>query len=635
MIREIINFVKHLEAEYTEAFNLNKKPTPGLHLWVELDEEGKWKNKRLEKGVDYVLYDGKQEMQGLHFEALKFESFGLRAGTTMNKVLDKKKQIFSCSPFILSFKIKSLSNEKLAGTGTQKIVGLLKYYFENSICVCLDETQEYLKQKSISFQNVLPEVLGSIENMPLQVNENQENITEYLKDDFYINIYLLNVDEEDYKLAHEKYLKEKLFNTDKYNYFDKKSQTLYGFSNYLNGANSKKPFLEHKSASMHKGISGRIEAEDALALNQFEILLNNKVLPNPLPLFIDPKEFKTGDEIIRLFNGASDNRLTFPQLIKAFYEKNDQRILANYYLLNISRGVVNDFDFVSTFEYQLHDCKIINLFKLKSNKELFADYSVKTIFGFENIIVRKIFNNALVKETKNGLSYNYFNDIDPNYVSGGDEMANLILRFRKAFYDYIYKSRKQAISQNIFDEIMWISILSDVRHDEFKENYHTKETSIKEKLNIWLSLSQYFTNYKSINMANKFKELLEKTDAVANDSTAQLTDDVSEFMFCAGQVIYFLLSRSKASAPSHALLEPFLQKTSAPQLQDAISNCINAYKHDINFGKGRFERLSAQVLAFDTSENIKNYQRYLLSGYFAPAVIYTKKEELETESINN
>ena len=50
------------------------------------------------------------------------------------------------------------------------------------------------------------------------------------------------------------------------------------------------------------------------------------------------------------------------------------------------------------------------------------------------------------------------------------------------------------------------------------------------------------------------------------------------------------------------------------------------YKHEISFGHGRFERLSAEVLAYETDDNLKNYQRFLLAGYFATPVIYEKKE---------
>ena len=640
MIREIIQFVHHLEREYPEAFTLNKAPSPGLHLWVELDENGIWKNTPPQPNKDYIVYKRKNAPEGMDFKAIEYEELGARIGNNMNKVLDKRKQIFSCSPFLISYKLKTYTNDKIEGDGHEKITGLLDFYFENSFTFCLPDDDEVLKQRVIAFKNNIPNVLKEIENIPIETqNKEGETISkplpETLKGDDYINIYYKNIPLEKYTEAHNNYLKAKLFNTDNYN--TEANNTTFGLSNFLNGANSKKAFLEHKTASMHKGISGRITAQDAVALNKFDVLQSNRVLPNPLPLFVDKEEFKTNREIIRIFNTEEGRKFSYARLLKALYDQDNQRVLGNYYLLNISRGVVNDFDFVSNFLYKLEGCHIFNLFELKQKKELLPANKLNNIFGFENYIVKTIFNNGLVRETKNGITYNYYNDIDPNYISGGDIIANLILKYRKAFYDYIYKSRRQSITHIMFDDIMLHSVIADLKSDEVKDNRHTREYPIKEKLNIWFSLYNYFdspTLKTRINMANKFEELLKKMESVANNDSENFSDDVPEFLFGAGQVIYFLLSRSKASNPSHALLEPFLQKASAGQLQTAIGNAINAYKHDIRFGKGRFERLSAKILCFETKENLKNYQHYLLTGYFAPAVIYSKKEEVEEVSNN-
>ncbi|MFA9370446.1 MAG: hypothetical protein ACERIH_01950 [Labilibaculum antarcticum] len=638
MIREIINFVKNLEQDYPEVFDLNKKPSPGLHLWVELDEEGNWKNNPPEEGKDYVVYDGKEEMQALHFKALKYESLGVRVGNTMNKVLDKKKQIFSCSPFIVNFRIKSLKNDKLEGDGIKKISNLLPFYFDNSVATCLEEEQEKQRQLAKAFKFELSNILQTI--VMLKRDETEElPIISTLKDDLYICIYLSNLPLNEYKIAHEKYLKEKLFNVNDYNSEKEICSETWGISNFINGTGakfSKKTFLQHKTAGFYKGIANRVQAKDTVALNAFEILQSNRVLPNPLPIFIDKSEFKNNSEIVRVFNNEGERKFSYPQLLKKIYEKDEQRILGNYYLLNISRGVVNDFDLVSSFQYKLN-LKIENLFEAKY-KELLPTIHLHTIFGFENNIVTKIFNNALVRKKNDAFTYNYFNDIDPNYVSGGDEISNLILRFRKAFYDYIYKSRKQAITSIMFDEIMLTSILSDVRHDEFKDSYHTKETSIKEKLNIWFSLYNNFNNNSKNreDMAKTFKDLLAKMDLVANDPKALLDkEDVGEFLFAAGQIIYFLLSKSKTSNPTFAMLEPFLQKSNAVQLQNAIGTAVNMYKHELGTHKDRFQRLASQVLIFPTDENLKNYQRYLLAGCFAPSAIYKKSKEKEQQEVTN
>lgn len=644
MIQEIINFVKDLEADYPEVFDLNKKPSPGLHFWVELDEEGNWKNNQPKEGVDYVVYDGKEDLTEIHILASKYEDLGRRLGNNMNKVLDKKKQIFSCSPFVVSFKLKSYTNDKLEGVAEQKIINLLDFYFNNSQGVCIDNENEEIIEKSNSFKQILPEILNFIKTLKKKNEDSKEEelkVLESLKEDFYLNFYLRNVSLTEYELAQENYLQQKLFNVNDFNSDKEITSETWGVSDFINGTGAKftkKTFLQHKTGSFYKGVAGRIQAKDSIYLNKFDLLQNNRVLPTPLPLFIDKNEFKNNKEIIRVFNEEGKRNFTYPQLLKAIYSKNEKRILGNYYLLNMSRGVVNDFDFVSNFQYKIEGFDIKNILQISQKKELIKTIPIHSIFGFENTIVAKIFNNSLVRVKDDKISYNYFNDIDPNYVSGGELMANTIMRFRKAFYDFIYKSQRQAITSIMFDEIMLTSIFCDLRQDEYKDGYHTKENNIKEKLNIWFSHYNKFSNQSKNreDMANTFKTLLERAEKVANNDMELLDENnVGEFLFAAGQVIYFLLSKSKTSNPTHALLEPFLQKSNAVQLQNAIANSINMYKHEISFYKDRFERLASQVLAFDTSENLKNYQRYLLAGYFAPAVIYKKSDQEELTQVSN
>ena len=89
-----------------------------------------------------------------------------------------------------------------------------------------------------------------------------------------------------------------MFNTEKYNSDKELNPETFGLSNFHNGLNQKKPFLEHKTATPFKGISNRIQAKDTVFLNDFDILLRRKVFPQPLPIFIDKKEFKDSDDII-------------------------------------------------------------------------------------------------------------------------------------------------------------------------------------------------------------------------------------------------------------------------------------------------------------------------------------------------
>jgi hypothetical protein len=210
MIREIINFTENLIEDIPDVMQWNIKPSRGIHIVVELDNEGQWVN----KDNEMYLIDTNVNLNDIPSEALvQYEQLGLRVGTSMNKVLDNRKQIFSCSPFILSFKKKSLLNEKLEGVGIEKIIKLLPDYFSKAQELCKNERQVQLSK---SFQNQCGEVLNFLHNKKiLEKNKDGEievQILDRIKNDDYINLYLKNATFEEYRIVHNAYLQDKLFN---------------------------------------------------------------------------------------------------------------------------------------------------------------------------------------------------------------------------------------------------------------------------------------------------------------------------------------------------------------------------------------------------------------------------------------
>ena len=662
MIQEIINYMKHLREHSPKIFEEGLEPSKGLHILIEIDDDGNAINFPGEKGKDWDYYDGK-EITAFLKSIIPYEQEiqCIITKPPLNKALDKKKQISSCSPFSISIKkgkivgstdftkkeilieLENLKNErndfsynkiynllqnelekkegkKISIAGIYKIILLLRFYFEKGISECLID--ENIISKVNNFKRFL---INNLEKI-IELDEFNK-----MKKDFFLNIYL-KVSIEEYKRAHDNYLMRNLFNKNNFNSEKEIKDDTYGLSGFFNGLNDKKTFLKHKTATMYKGIAYRIKAKDTIYLNDFDILLHRKKFPMPLPIFIDKREFKTTDEMLQIFK--EDNKVSYSEMLRKIFERNNKVKLENYYLLFFNyKYELKDFDFVTKFRYFLKDkddnyLEIKNIYELKENNEIKPNITIKNIFQFESYIVKTIFNNSLVKIDKNNTySVKYFDEIDPTYVSGGELIYQIILKYRKAFYDYIYKSKIESISSTMWDEIMWNSVIADLKSDKINDKgYHSKEYSIKEKLNIWFSLYNYFINNKGrYNMSSKIPDLLEKMRQIANNETnSKHLESVEEFCFGAGQIIYFLLDQSKASEKTHALLEPFIQKVNAEQLQTAISNLINTYKHELRFGQGRFEKLASEVLAFETNENLKKYQRFLLAGYFAKPVIYAK-----------
>lgn len=627
MIREIINFTKGLLEEYPEVMQWNVTPNGGLYVFVHLDENGKWNCDNLVYGKDF-FYIGENYNIDKHVElAKKYEEQVRRVGTSMNKVLDKKKQIFSCSPFAVTFKKKSFSNEKLEGKGVNKIIKLLPGYFNSARLLCKDN--EVKIQQSKKFEIACECVLIFLSNLRRTLEGESISIINEMKDDEYVNIFLENISFDAYIESHNKYLKDRLFNSNDYN--KEMSGDIYGLSGFLNGLNSKKIFLSHKTGLMHDGINGRITSEEAFYLNQFETLIINGTLPNPLPIVIDKNEIN--GRIVSIFNENKKKR--YRDIIKDLFDGKYVQNLSDYYLLNYSKKkniIINDIDFVPLFRYHFIPLiTIYNVFEVgkKKDNDSFVcepDIVLSNVFDFERIVLKEIFNNALIMENDKGLNSRYFDDIDPKYVKGGDLIYQLIIKYRKAFYDYIYKSEQNILNQTMFDEMMFISILSNLRTDEIKGLFYLNYP-IRKKLNIWFSLYEMFNNSNNINskvMISKVSELLKKMTAISKGES--IIETPEEFAFAAGQLVSYLIDRSVASNKTYSMLEPYLQKAKSGHLQDAIANTISIYKHDISTYKGAFQQLASNILTCDGNIDMKPLLKYFLAGCFSQCVIYLKKD---------
>jgi CRISPR-associated protein Csh1 len=379
-----------------------------------------------------------------------------------------------------------------------------------------------------------------------------------------------------------------------------------------------------------KGISYRFSKADALTLNTFEKMWKRKCFPTPLPIVIDKREINS--EIVKIFNEKSDPIL-YKDLIKKLFDRVNEKELSNYYLMNYrnTKGgiVLDDFDFIPLFRYRFDNTLMIENvtgsgFVNGGVFEKDITERIDNVFDFERIVVRTIFNNSLVKIKDDEYKTKYFGDIDSKYVYGGDLMWQLIMKYRKAFYDYIYKSRKNAITTYMFDDMMLTSILTNIRIDDINTRCEYNN-AIKKKINIWFSIYYLFNNNKKETiMASHVTDLLSKMEAVAKGKSN--IDSPEEFAFAAGQLASYLIDRSVASNKSYAMLEPYLQKCKSGQLEDAIAQTIAMYKHDISTYKGNFEMLSAQVLTYDNNVDLKPLLKYFLAGCFSHCVIYETRE---------
>ena len=655
MIREIINFTNGLLSDIPDIMQWNIQPDKGLHVFIDIDETGNWANQNLQQGIDYDYYDGKNQDIKLWNDCIRYQE--ATEYITMNKVskFDKKKKIHSCSPFAVAFnfnfndkekselgikifkKSDKPSKEELKSNNAliraqRRIVieERLKDYQSNSLSIYgikekdgdLFSNQPFIYGKQImGFFNNLHKILNAV-----------ELIAEYslLTGKDYLHLYLRTIPIDVQEELHNRYVKQEIFSG------EVMSKEHFGSVGFFTAYNQKKPFLRHRTSFLKDGVSQRFSEEDAITLYTFEKLLRRKpqCLPNPLPIMIDGREWNK--RVIKLFNESGDT-LSFRDLLKQLFAKYNMKSLPNYYLLNLSKTVsgivINDFDFVPLFRYYLDgDIVVSNVSNSSSLQdksfEREREISIKTIFDFERVAVREVFNNSLVKIKEDKYVTNYFGEIDSNYVIGGTLMSNLMQKYRKAIYAYIYKSDTNAINASMFDDIMYQSVLSNIKLDTFENKRFEWNNSIKKKINIWFSLYKMFNqNDKRENMVTKINELKNEISRVTKGETDLLSPE--SFAFGAGQLVSYLMDRSVSTNKTYAMLEPYLQKGKSRLFQDAIAQTVTVYKHDINqIYKGRFEFLASQVLTYGGDIDMKPLLKYFLAGCFSPCIIYEKTKEI-------
>lgn len=655
MIREIINFTNGLLSDIPDIMQWNIQPDKGLHVFIDIDETGNWANQNLQQGIDYDYYDGKNQDIKLWNDCIRYQE--ATEYITMNKVskFDKKKKIHSCSPFAVAFnfnfndkekselgikifkksdkpsKEELKSNNALIRAQRRTVIEeRLKDYQSNSLSIYgikekdgdLFSNQPFIYGKQImGFFNNLHKILNAV-----------ELIAEYslLTGKDYLHLYLRTIPIDVQEELHNRYVKQEIFSG------EVMSKEHFGSVGFFTAYNQKKPFLRHRTSFLKDGVSQRFSEEDAITLYTFEKLLRRKpqCLPNPLPIMIDGREWNK--RVIKLFNESGDT-LSFRDLLKQLFAKYNMKSLPNYYLLNLSKTVsgivINDFDFVPLFRYYLDgDIVVSNVTNSSSLQdksfEREREISIKTIFDFERVAVREVFNNSLVKIKEDKYVTNYFGEIDSNYVIGGTLMSNLMQKYRKAIYAYIYKSDTNAINASMFDDIMYQSVLSNIKLDTFENKRFEWNNSIKKKINIWFSLYKMFNqNDKRENMVTKINELKNEISRVTKGETDLLSPE--SFAFGAGQLVSYLMDRSVSTNKTYAMLEPYLQKGKSRLLQDAIAQTVTVYKHDINqIYKGRFEFLASQVLTYGGDIDMKPLLKYFLAGCFSPCIIYEKTKEI-------
>ncbi|MEM9888614.1 MAG: hypothetical protein AAF849_22145 [Bacteroidota bacterium] len=621
MIQEIINFVETLPDDVFPE----KPPKEGLYILLDIDENGNLMNVD-ENGyinkLDIEKYLEKDEAEnGLSEHLTLCKKIYLNSQVMGKGVVAKNKSFNSsagmfitvATPFGIGFRKGIFNDDKK--TIEIKIKAIKEYFNSAKAYLGEDATfQEWFRRFELFCKKHLLKV---IEQHGFMRNDTKDNPNEYgIKDKEFIHFFLRLPSVADYKKVNQAYLAERIFND-----AEETSKGKFGVYSTTHVLNESKVFLRHQTGLTEKirWLSG----EEAAKVEQFYTI--QKFLPKPFPLFIYENE---REELIKVFR--KNSKIKYSEIFRKLTEDGKDE-LHNYYLIFFSGADysrVIDIDFVSTFQFSTN-IVIKKIFPL--NKDDINSKRINDVFEFEQEVVKPILNI----HPDNFINYFGEEKFDTKYTT--HNYFNQFLKYRKAFFDYIYKSKREAISQKMFDDILLKGILDDIRTDEYTVEKNRNENRLKifTKLNIWFSLYHYFhsSNYKyNTDMNTKIERHRKKIDAIIMKDSEEVLKAIDEFAYAAGHCVRYLFEKSETKYKSYRRLENFIQKTDCRQLLSAIANFFAMYKHK-NMTNA-FGRLFTQVMEFETDENMKQYLPEFLAGFFDNNKLFSEQSSDENSNPN-
>ncbi len=618
MLQEIISFTKGLVEKSPEYLTKGLRPSDGLHVLIALDGNGKLPLE--EDGVTpckdfFITYviDKKSLPQEEWEQISQFEYYS--SWFDSNKWLDTTKKIHSTIPYALWFKKGSVDDPKKG----LPLVDSFPIFFKTALTI--GEITEDEKNLIKQIEDFCTDSLLDF----LRVNDDYKKIKGREKDNAGddVKIYFSHIPLENMILAKERYLSKKLFSKDDYNL--KIDGEVVGLSGFMNGLSDRKEFLKHKTTAFE--VNTRIAEENTAVLYQFEKLLKAKPrkLPNPLPIFIDKNELN--NDILNIYD--EDGTIGTGEMFRAILNIHEAEFsdLGSYLLLNWANTkdglVFRDVDYVANFRLKFNTPLEVKVIIRDDHAQQFV---CTTILDFEHIIVQKIFSNTLITKTKEGhFIRKYFEEISTEYCTATTYQN--VLRYRKPFYDFIYKSRSEAISSRSWFDILWSEIREAIRQDKD----FNKQFVIRELFDILFSLNSFFdstnSNFGGQSMPSLIPALQDKVREVIHSKGATHIETDEEFCFAAGQLMYMIVNANQSGNKSHSLIESYISKSQPEQFKLALANGLARYAHAFEVianGKGRTESLAAEVFGYATEVNLKEMLPIILAGYFSQSLVFEK-----------
>lgn len=569
-----------------------------------------------------------------------------------------KNQIHSASPYALFFRYYGVDKNKKTVTIFQRLLEIKDRlsktgYFEKN--KSLTQNEDIINHLS-DIEKVIKEKLTTKYFIKQIGKKNLRNLknSDYIKVYFDYDMTLIKAFYDEYSpqmAFNKKGLfedKEKYTTSQEYNcpIIDKKSEL--GTSDFLNTFADKKPFYMHLTRNkLYDGFTALYSGKVIQNLSFFEEILKLKIkidkydknmFPSPFPIFISNKDAIDNEGNRIYFELLKENQpISYQKIIESVYLKlsgsNEINDL-NFYLIfwsNTKDGIrFYDVDYVDSFDYKLENFSIKNIFEIEN----FNIGAIENIFELEWKIFAK-FLYTLKGENENTylLKNNYF--AEKINVSKGEKLPAMVAtkfyQYNKAIFDVVYKGKLESFTGFMFDDLCISIIREQIKlNDDWGKTY-----KIREKLALYISLYKNFN--KGENLATTIKDLRQKIEVLLENDEIHLESD-KEFAFASGQLIWYILTKSKSESKTHSLLDIFISKNKAEDFKMVMAQHIQKYSHAFKFfqNKSWFDKLVGEVMAYEPEQQtIKGLIPLIMAGYFSKNSISEKISKKAVENKSN
>lgn len=514
-----------------------------------------------------------------NYEELKFYDYH-SCLVSMDKPQDPKKIIHSNNYLSFWVKKESFRNGKFNEETIDRYFQAVK-----------EPLKKYKKAQEIALYQEVEKEIGDVDMALVEKHQKwiRENIFELeeqgvpMQNKDYLKIFF-EAPREKNILEEKRYLYVKLFNNNDYNV--SVDGEIIGLPGNNLGYNSKKPYLEQMDRKI--SVSTLLTTREVLLQKKFFEYLMNQATQGKNTIYIDLE-----DETIFAKEKGELPDSDFTGLFLQIQKGTEAEILYQDSIVAYKNTLQSPFHFE-------------NVLGRKDLEEEYKTYSKKK--DLQRLINDIFFSKYLI--------LNYFTAPEDLSITDSDIKRNL-LKIRGAIFAWLYKGQSSGT-----EKLLWKTGM-ELAKKSISKGYLVKAV---RQFNLAISFQKYYKGGENVAYSYEDikKELRRKINEEKEETEWKIEND-REYFFAVGQLVFYLLSLSKAKDIMHSLANPFFNMTDQQQLKNKLHQMFKKYNHEIRYNSKRFNRLYAMISKYELEGKMDGNE--IVSGYLSDNLIYEKSKE--------